>query len=435
MAIESGDPVKEEHEASREEPRKEKKQRAPVKSRLKTFLKKRWTVFVILIIILMGIYVRTLDYRWSYLRNIDSYMFLRQFNEIVQNGGVFPLFDPLMKVPEGEIRLPQLFPYQYLGAYSYMLTGIFLPGLELWRFLIYFPAVLASLMAIPMYFIGKALYDRRAGVLAAFFIVFDMAIISRTLGGDPDSDGIVLLIPLIAIAVFLYAYKYVDRVKKINKGFILYSVLLGLALFLWSQSWAGYSYVFWIIGGFIIIKLLADFMKTRRIKQVWNDSKHVIACMVIAFLIFATPIILFLEGPVKVLSGVMGPFQFLEIKGEEGRLYPNVGVSVAELQGAGGWGDIIKRTSAIQDPAIVLLISPFFLMVFAMMYLIYSYYKKRQHFDTLLLLLLWFLVPFFATTFAVRFSILFSAPLAIGSAILLAKIIRLSSGEDKAIED
>jgi hypothetical protein len=34
-------------------------------------------------------------------------------------------------------------------------------------------ALMAALMAIPMYYIGKILYDRRAGVLAAFFIVFD----------------------------------------------------------------------------------------------------------------------------------------------------------------------------------------------------------------------------------------------------------------------
>jgi asparagine N-glycosylation enzyme membrane subunit Stt3 len=316
-----------------------------------------------------------------------------------------------------------------------MFAKLFLPALELWRFLIYFPALLASLMAIPMYFIGKALYDRRAGVLAAFFIVFDMAILSRTLGGDPDTDAFTLLVPLITIAVFLYAYKYIDRVKKIDKGFIAYTILLGLTLFLWSQSWAGYSYVIWIMGGFIVLKLIIDFVTMRRIKEAWNNSKHFIACFLIAFLLFSVPIILFLEGPLKVTSGILGPFEFQNIKTEEGRQFPNVGVSVAELQSAGSPGDIIRRTSALQDPGMILLISPFALMIFGLGYLIYSYIAKRQHLDTMILLLIWFLGPFLATITAVRFSILFSAPIAIGSAIFLAKLMRMASGEDKKLED
>ena len=55
--------------------------------------------------------------------------------------------------------------------------------------------------------------------------------------------------------------------------------------------------------------------------------------------------------------------------------------------------------------------------------------------DTVILLLIWFIGPLLATIVAVRFSILFSAPIAIGSAIFLSKMFRLASGEDQKFED
>ena len=74
-------------------------------------------------------------------------------------------------------------------------------------------------------------------------------------------------------------------------------------------------------------------------------------------------------------------------------------------------------------------------MIYTLIYLLYSYYKKRHHVDTVLLLLVWFLGPFTATIVAIRFSTLFSAPLAIGSAILLSKLVRMGTGEDKSWSD
>ena len=81
------------------------------------------------------------------------------------------------------------------------------------------------------------------------------------------------------------------------------------------------------------------------------------------------------------------------------------------------------------------MISSFFLMIYTLLYLLYSYYKNRHHIDTVLLLIVWFVGPFLATVIAVRFATLFSAPLAIGSAIIISKIIRMATGEDKHFSD
>jgi asparagine N-glycosylation enzyme membrane subunit Stt3 len=410
------------------------------KSKLKKYAMKYWPILAIVLIMILGFYVRTIDYNWPYLRNIDSYNFYREIGDIVNNGGVMPGYSDLLLPPYGTgtpgttAVCP---PYQCIAAYSYMIFHTVSPLTELWQFLIWFPALLAVLLAIPMYFIGKMLYDRKAGVLAAFFVVFDVGIVSRTLGGDPDSDGIVLLLPLIVITLFLFTYRQADKIKSIaNKKLILYSIITGIVFGIWGITWAGQWFVLWLLGGFFVIKILIGIARTRKIKQVFLDLKAPILCFIIILVVYFM-IGFAVQGTGFITSSIQGPFSFGDIKGEENRDFPNVYVSVAELQNPGNIKDIIQRVSSVNFDTnpVAILISPFFLMIYGIFYLIYSYVKSKQHLDTTILMLIWFLGPFLATMIAVRFSILFSAPMAICSAIFLAKIIRLAHGADKKFED
>src|SRR3989338_4184988 len=401
------------------------------KEKLLHLIKNRWVIIAIIIIILLSMYVRLVDYRWPYLRNIDSYVFYRWMDEIVLNNGVLPTLDTYQIAPNGFYRPPEwIYPYFYIGAYAYMIANSVI-SLTLVEFLIYFPAFLATLAVIPLYFIGKMLYDSKAGVLAAFIYVFDISNLSRSLGGDPDSDAIVILMSMIVMAALIFTYKYASSAKSFDRRLLLYSVLTSIALWLWYSTWAGYWYIFWLFTGFIILKVVFTFLKRKNIKLTWHDTKYILMSfavyMILSFALTIPP-----YGLTKVEASLIGPIQFQSIKGEDAQ-FPNVYVSVAELQQSGGPREIIARTSVVGGPLI--LISSFFLMIYALIYLLYSYYKKRQHLDTVLLLLVWFIGPFMATIVAIRFSILFSAPLAIGSAILFSKLIRMASGEDKTFGD
>lgn len=398
-------------------------------------IRRHWAVIVLILLILLAFYVRLLDYRWPYLRNIDSYVFYRQMDEIVQQGHMNK-FDDLIRVPEGELRETQIYPYPYMGAYLFLFVRLFFPSMVLWQYLIYLPAFLAALMVIPMYFIGKTLYDKKAGVLAAAFVVFDISIMSRTLGGDPDTDAITLLVPLIVIALFLFTFKLLKDKEKVGKKELAYIIITGIALGIWSHTWIGYWYIVWIITGFIFLHIIRYYLSTRKLRETWKTTKNYIymyIILIIILFIFLTPT----YGFHRFVYTFTGPIEFQSIKNEEGNQFPNVGVSVAELQSAGDIKSVIKRTSAVDldSNPYAILISPFFLLVYCLVYLTYSFAKKRQHFDTLVLLLIWFIGPITATVIAVRFSILFSAPIAIGSAIFISKIWRMASGEDKKFED
>ncbi len=127
--------------------------------------KKYWIAIAIVLIMVLAFNVRMTDYRWPYLRNIDSYVYYRWMGEIVENGGVLPVHDSYAIAPVGvERQTDYLYPYYYEGAYSYMLIHLFFANLTLIQFLIFFPPFLAALSVIPMYYIGKMLYDKRAGL-------------------------------------------------------------------------------------------------------------------------------------------------------------------------------------------------------------------------------------------------------------------------------
>jgi asparagine N-glycosylation enzyme membrane subunit Stt3 len=307
---------------------------------------------------------------------------------------------------------------------------MFNPGLTLSQFLIYFPAFLAVLSAIPLYFIGKYLYNRKAGVLAALLYVFDISNFSRSLGGDPDSDAIIILVSMIVITLFIATYKIASSAQTFNKKVLLFSILTTLGLWIWYSTWAGYWYIFWLMTGFVVLKLMVDVFIKRDIKLVWKNSKIIIYSFLF-FVILSFLMTIPSYGMNKINSALAGPIEFQSIKGEDSE-FPNVYVSVAELQQSGGPKEIIQRTSAIDGAGI--LISPFFLMIYALILLLYSFYKTRKHYDTVILLLVWFLGPFFATIVAIRFSVLFSAPLAIGSAIFLTIILDYALNKEKTKE-
>ena len=396
---------------------------------------KSWPAITILLLIILSVHIRTIDYNWPYLRNIDSYTFAREIERIVENGYLpetdpFALSPNFYNVPES-VSTKRYILYQHLGAYGFFLTKIIFPDIELFEYLIYLPTIIISLVAIPAYFIGRYLYDRRTGILTAFFILFNTSNIQRTLGGDPDTDAIVILIPLIVMALFLITYTYINTKKKFDRKAIFYSFLTGISLFLWSHTWVGYWYIVWLIFGFLAAKTLMTFILKQNLTETLNKQKNVLKGFLLIMGIFFVIDFPF-SGLNEVTSIIQGPFNFQGIKTEED-IFPNVYVSVAELQPSGGFLSVIQRIIPVDGFAV--LFSPFLLMIYGLIYLTYSYIKTKNHLDTIILLVLWFLGPFLATVVAVRFAILFSAPIAIGSAIFLAKLIKISLKEHEKISD
>jgi asparagine N-glycosylation enzyme membrane subunit Stt3 len=398
-----------------------------------TWFKRNYTAIILIMIILLSFWLRTFNFHYNWLLNVDSYFHYRYMKYIasgeVENltlirdnmliNATYPLYDPLMEAPNGRIFRPNF--YHYIGAYSYLIAKMILPNLQLWIFLIYFPVLLISLCAIPAYYIGKTLYDKRAGLLTAFLFLFNPSILARTMGGDPDNDCWVLLLPLVTLAFFLLANKYSEE-KKMKQA-LIYSLLSGVFFAVLAYSWV-YWHVFYLITGFVILKIIIsvilEYLSGKKITL--KDYKPLIAIYfttIITFFLFTVPII----GTVVIKHSFLGPLQALQLKAETGE-FPNVYVSVAEMMQG---GDVKTIAARVGTPLF------FFSMVCFLPYAIASFIFRRKHLDTLIFVTLWILGFLYASIFAIRFTIFLVFPLSLASAIFLIKLLRLANGEDKEI--
>jgi len=404
-------------------------------------LSKYWVIIALIIIIYFGFQIRVSgffspdgSYRWQYLRNIDSYNFLREMELTVQNGGAYFSCSDNAQIVHPELECEKSYispltnPYPYIGAWSYMLIGSNF-GLRLWEWLIYFPALLAALIAIPMYILGKSLYDKKAGLLAALFIMIVPDFMSRTLGADPDSDGIVMLLAMLTIASYFYMHSKLK--DKIDKRTMAHAIIAGFFLASFAFVWAHW-YIFLIIFGFVVLKTIANLGYYKKSKD--RKQLTIVKVLWVSFLIYFTTyglITIPFKGPDAVTGLFLSPISQIGfntdqggIKGEIG-LFPNVYVSVAELQRGGDWIAAVNRAGIVF----------FVLSVLSLIYCVISLVFRKRHLPLTIVLVLWMLGTIFVSTIAVRFSTLLVPAICLGASVIFAKLFRIVLKEDSHVLD
>ena len=114
---------------------------------------------------------------------------------------------------------------------------------------VFFPAVVGALAVIPVYFIGKELFHRWAGVIAAGLIAINPGeFLARTILGATDRDGLQVLLTCLTMLFLLLAIK-ASRQRQLAFGDLrrgkwpvftrplLYSLLAGFFLGMYLHAW------------------------------------------------------------------------------------------------------------------------------------------------------------------------------------------------------
>jgi len=123
------------------------------------------SILILLFIFYLSLSVRLITVNQPYLLAADPHYWYRMTKFIVE--GEMPEYDTLRLWPNPAKFNPGLFPY--LAAYSYLLAKFFV-NIEFYRFLFWFPAIVASLSVFPAFWIGRELHSEIAGLFASFFI-------------------------------------------------------------------------------------------------------------------------------------------------------------------------------------------------------------------------------------------------------------------------
>ncbi|MCX9025506.1 MAG: oligosaccharyl transferase, archaeosortase A system-associated [Candidatus Methanoperedens sp.] len=131
----------------------------------------------------------------------------------------------------------------------------------------FFPSILGALLVFPVYFIGKHILNRSAGLLAAFMItVLPGQFFSRSTLGFTDNHVAEVLFSTATIVFFILALK-TGREKdiifsdmRLKEKTVLYSIFAGLMLSAYQLSWPGAPFFGMIIAIFILIQYIIDDM-------------------------------------------------------------------------------------------------------------------------------------------------------------------------------
>ena len=212
---------------------------------------------------------------WIKFTGVDAYYFIRIVDNLVHNFPHLNSFDPYMYYPGGG-GLSSLNFFVYFLAGITWLVGLGSPTQHTVDVVgVYFPAILGALTVIPVYFIGKTLFNRWAGVIAAGLLaVLPGEFLGRSLLGFTDYHVTEVLLTTVAMLFLILAVKSATQngmtfqhVKACDWGIIsrpfIYSLLAGIFFGIYFLTWMGALLFVLIIFVYLVLQFIIDHLRGR----------------------------------------------------------------------------------------------------------------------------------------------------------------------------
>lgn len=224
--------------------------------------------------------------RYVYSGN-DPYYHDRTVQHIVETGESIH-FDPVINYPHGRMN-PN--PPIYDWTTAMVAGGLDVAGVEGdtdGLALNVMVALWGTLTIFPVYVIAASLFNRHAGLWAAFFMAASAPHIQRGVWGFADHDATTMFFITLAIAFLVKGLKSLDDREYVqdwrhggafvegvrnsfahNKTAMLWSALAGTALAATALTWKGYPYVLAVMAIGVGLQLLWDHVKNRDSTALW----------------------------------------------------------------------------------------------------------------------------------------------------------------------
>jgi len=203
----------------------------------------------------------------------DAWYHMRLVENMLQHFPHRIYFDPYTYYPHGTV-VPWPPFYDWLIASAAWIIGLGHPSQHLVETVGAFtPAVLGALTVIPVYFIGKELFNRWAGVIsAAILVVLPSEFLSRSLLGFTDHHVAEVLFSTVIILFLIMAVKRarereISFSHLINKDWavikkpLIYTLLAGVFLGIYLLTWIGGLMLVFIIFAYLGIQFIVDHLR------------------------------------------------------------------------------------------------------------------------------------------------------------------------------
>ena len=197
-----------------------------------------------------------------YLSGPDPYYNARLIEKTVETGrypylgGLYGGLDPLLNYPIGSSGgRPPLFNMLTIGV-SRLLVPFMSSDDALGYSMQFLPALYGALLVIPVYFIGKRLFNRKVGLIAAFLVPLIPVHIGSGHGAAYslyDHDSFILLLTTTAFMFLIFSLKEEDTKRK-----LLYAMFSGVFVAGVSLTWVSAQYIYAVISLYAIVQMIID---------------------------------------------------------------------------------------------------------------------------------------------------------------------------------
>jgi len=207
---------------------------------------------------------------WIKFTSVDAYRYMRLVDNLVHNFPHLINFDPYMRYPHG-LQLGSVNLFVYLLSGIIWLVGLGSPTQHTVDIVgVYFPAIVGALTVIPVYFIGKQLFNHWAGVLSAGLVAISPGeFLGRSILGRTDRDAVEVLFTALTMLFLILAIRTAGQkqltfshLKRRNwiavTKPLLYSLLAGIFLGIYLLTWKGAFIFVIIIFVYFVIQYIID---------------------------------------------------------------------------------------------------------------------------------------------------------------------------------
>jgi len=242
------------------------------------------------------------DGPWVKETSVDGYYYMRLVDNMVHNFPHYLSFDPYHIFPSGEYIDHLGFFYQVLAGFIWLI-GLGHPSQHLIDIMgTLFAPLLAALTVIPVFFIGKTLFNKWVGVIAAALMaVLPGEYLGRSILGFADTPVVETFLTATALAFLVAAIKTaaerrlsIDHLLKLEKGVFLRPVVLsalaGLLLGIYMATWAGALLFVFIITFYFGVQFIIDHLTAS------PDARRTEYLGIVGFVLFLVAGIIFLPG-------------------------------------------------------------------------------------------------------------------------------------------
>ena len=367
-------------------------------------------LFAFLIFLLaFGIRAHLMIYQLMF--EFDTYFHARIAEYVIQTLTI-PTVDPLAyyQVQGGAVLPASSAFFWVFTAFIFKIATLGAPySKDAWIVAVKFlPAIFGALISVAMYFLGKEMYGKKAGVAMAFFAAVVPAFVYRTMAGQFEEDSLGFLWMVAGLYYFVKAVKQAE----FNRETIKNSIISVFFFVLMAWTWQMFLLVPIILTAWFFSTVALMWFRKEAHEKILNIAKSFVLVIVVFSVI--TSILIgtaWLGAIYNYVSGYLPvtPSNIERIETTGGDATSVYSVTVGEEQhGFKFWGN--KYNALIIFPVLALLL-----------FIPYRLLRKKDDYITFIPFY-WILVTAFMAFIRLKFTYTFGLPVAVAAGITVSEL-------------